>query len=82
MTVLEAATKLAALADGYDASADQRSRLLDACIHQMNKHADDVEAMAVTDPAFARLVDLGVARNARLDAAWVLENQTALSAAP
>ena len=82
MTVLEAATKLAALADGYDASPDQRSKLMEACVHQMTKHAGDLEAMAVSDPAFARLVDLGVSRNARLDAAWVLENQTALSDAP
>ena len=81
MTVAEAATKLAALADGYDASADQRSRLLGACVRQLNKHADDVEGLAVTDPAFARLVDLGVPRNARLDAAWVTDNDSVLSAA-
>lgn len=55
---------------------------MEACVHQMTKHADDLEAMAVTDPAFARLVDLGVARNARLDAAWVIDNQPALSVAP
>ena len=41
----------------------------------------DVEGLAVTDPAFARLVDLGVARNARLDAAWVTDNEAVLSAA-
>ena len=81
MTVLEAAKKLAALADGYDASADQRSRLVDVCVHQMTKHADDVEAMAVTDHAFARLVDLGIPRNARLDAEWVNDHEAALSAA-
>jgi hypothetical protein len=81
MTAPEAATKLAALADGYDASADQRSHLIDACVHQMTKHADDVEAMAETDPAFARLVELGIPRNARQDAAWVLENQAVLSSA-
>ena len=81
MTVLEAARKLAALADGYDASSDQRSRLVDVCVHQMTKHADDVEAMAVTDPAFARLVDLGVPRNARLDAGWVSDHEAVLRAA-
>lgn len=81
MTVFEAATKLAAMADGYNASPDQRSRLLGTLVHQMTKHAEDVEAMAVTDPAFARLVALGVPRNARLDAAWVGENEVALSAA-
>lgn len=80
-TLSEAATRLSALADGYGASPDQRSRLVGACVHQMTKHADDVEAMAVTDPAFARLVDLGVPRDARLDAAWVSDNESALSAA-
>lgn len=81
VTLLEAATKLAALVDGYDASADQRARLLGACVRQMTKHADDVEGLAVTDPAFARLVDLGVAFNARLDALWVKDNEAVLSAA-
>jgi len=77
----EAGTKLAALADGYQASPDQRSRLVDACLHQMTKHADDVEAMAGTDPAFARLVELGVPRNARRDAEWVSDNEAVLTAA-
>jgi hypothetical protein len=81
MTAPEAARKLAALADGYDASADQRSRLTDACLHQMTKHADDVEAMADTDPAFARLVELGIPRNARRDAEWVSDNEAVLTAA-
>jgi len=80
VSVPESARRLAALADGYDASADQRSRLLDACVDQMAKHANDLEAMGFTDPAFARLVDLGVASNARLDAAWVRANEAALSA--
>jgi hypothetical protein len=82
MTVSDAAEGLAALADGYDASADQRSRLVGACVHQMTKHADDLEAMATTDPAFAKLVELGVAGNARLDAAWVIEHEAALSPRP
>ena len=81
LTVHEAATKLAALAEGYRASARQRSRLVEACVHQMVKHAIDVEAMAATDPAFARLVDLGIPRNARRDAAWVSDNQAVLGAA-
>jgi hypothetical protein len=81
MTVLEASRKLAALADGYKASIDQRWTLVDAIVAQMTKHADDLEAMAVTDPAFARLVDQGVARNARLDADWVRDNAAVLSAA-
>jgi Ser/Thr protein kinase RdoA (MazF antagonist) len=80
-TVPHAATRVAALADGYDASPDQRSRLLGMCVRQMAKHADDVEAMAVYDPAFARLVEMGVPGNARLDAAWVSDNEVALSVA-
>jgi len=80
MTVLDAATRLAALADGYGASPDQRSRLLDACIVQMNKHADDLEALAVNDPAVARLVDMGIPHNSRLDARWVRANEEVLSA--
>jgi len=80
MTALEAGMKLAALADGYHASIDQRWTLVDACVAQMTKHADDLEAMAGTDPAFARLVDLGVSRNARLDAAWVRDNEAVLNA--
>ena len=47
----------------------------------MTKHANDLEAMAVTDPVFARLVDLGVPGDARRDAAWVRENEAMLSAA-
>ncbi len=81
MTALEAATKLAALAHGYEASVKQRSRLVEACVHQMTKHAVDVEAMADTDPAFAQLVELGVPRNARRDAAWVQDHQDELQAA-
>jgi Phosphotransferase enzyme family len=80
MTEIEAGRRLAALADGYAASADQRARLLGACAHQMTKHAADVEAMAPADPAFARLVDLGISRDARLDAAWVRENEAVLGA--
>ena len=81
MTVLEAAAKLAALADGYDASTEQRSRLVDACAVRMVSHADGLEALAVTDPTSARLVDLWISRNARLDAGWVRENEAALSSA-
>jgi hypothetical protein len=38
--------------------------LLDARVAQMTKHGDDLEAMAVVDPAFARLVDRGVSGSA------------------
>jgi thiamine kinase-like enzyme len=81
MTVQDAGTKLAALAEGYHASVDQRWTLVDACVTRMTRHADGLEAMAATDPAFARLVDLGIASNARLDAEWVRENEAVLSAA-
>ena len=37
--------------------------------------------MAVTDPAFERLVDLGIPIDARRDASWVRENEAVLSAA-
>jgi Ser/Thr protein kinase RdoA (MazF antagonist) len=80
-TVPEAATKLAALAHGYGASADQRARLLEACAAQMTRHADDVEAMALVDPAFASLVDQGIPSDARRDAAWVREKRNELEAA-
>ena len=80
MTAPETAARLAAV-EGYDASADQRSRLVDACVQRMTHHADGVEAMAVTDPAFARLVALGVPRSARPDAARVRENEAVLNAA-
>lgn len=61
---------LAALIDGYGPSADQRTRLADAITHQMASHADDLEEMARTDPAFADLVDRDFATTARADAAW------------
>jgi hypothetical protein len=78
MTLVATGTRLAALADGYRASVQQRADLVDACIHQAGKHPDDLEAMAVTDPLFAALVELGVARNARSDAQWVAATQAAL----
>jgi len=81
VTAQQAGARLAALADGYHASIDQRWMLVDAITARMARHADGVEAMALTDPAFARLVDQGVARNARLDAEWVLENEGVLNAA-
>ena len=80
MRLLQAGSKLAAVADGYHASSEQRAHLVEACVHQMRKHADDLQALAVTDPAFAALVDLGLARDARLDAGWVADNEAALSA--
>jgi hypothetical protein len=61
---------LAALLDGYDASAGQRARLADAIERQMTGHAADLEELALTDPAFAALVERDYARAAREDAAW------------
>jgi hypothetical protein len=60
---------LAALLDGYGPSKEQRSALAEAIAKQMVGHACDLEDLARTDPAFARLVDLDFARAARRDAA-------------
>lgn len=77
-TIPDAARRLAALVEGYQATAEQRRRLPAAVTAQLAKHADDVERLATSDPAFARLVEVGVARNARLDAEWVSSHQGAL----
>jgi hypothetical protein len=61
---------LAGLLDGYGPSKRQRSLLAEAIAQQMVSHASDLEDMARTDPAFARLVDLDYARAARRDAEW------------
>ncbi len=61
---------LAALLDGYGPSKRQRRVLADAIGKQMTTHASDLENMARTDPAFARLVDLDYSRAARQDAEW------------
>jgi hypothetical protein len=61
---------LAALLDGYGPSESQRGALADAVAHQMTSHASDLEDMARTDPAFARLVERDFARAARHDAEW------------
>jgi hypothetical protein len=61
---------LFALLDGYGPSKRQRRLLADAIAEQMTSHASDLEDMARTDPAFARLVDLDYARAARHDAEW------------
>lgn len=72
-------TNLAALLDGYGPSAAQRAALPAAIQHQMTSHAEDLEDMAATDPAFAALVDEDYARDARRDAAWWSENQSRLT---
>ncbi len=63
---------LAALVDGYGPSASQRRALAEAIAAQMTSHAADLEDMASSDPAFARLVQRGYARAARRDAQWWL----------
>lgn len=77
-TMPDAARRLVAMVEGYGATAQQRRRLPGAVMGQMAKHADDVERLAQSDPAFARLVELGVPRHARLDAAWAAEVLTGL----
>jgi thiamine kinase-like enzyme len=61
---------VAALLDGYGPSQRQREVLADAIYAQMATHAVDLEDMAVTDPAFADLVERDYARAARQDAQW------------
>jgi aminoglycoside phosphotransferase (APT) family kinase protein len=63
---------LTALLDGYGPSAEQRLALTDAIAAQMTRHAADLEELARTDPAFARLVERDYARLARADAHWWL----------
>ncbi|MGN6301049.1 MAG: phosphotransferase [Angustibacter sp.] len=65
---------LAALLDGYGPSAQQRLVLADAVATQMRSHAADLEELARTDPAFARLVERDYARLARADAEWWLSS--------
>lgn len=63
------ARRLRVLADAYGATAEQRARLLTTVHERMLAHARDVEALADSgDPAFVRLREEGVARNARRDA--------------
>jgi hypothetical protein len=61
---------LAALLEGYGPSEQQRSLLAAAIADQMLDHARELEDMARTDPAFARLVETGHADRARHDAEW------------
>jgi hypothetical protein len=63
---------LAAMLDGYGPSPEQRAVFADAVRHQMTSHASDLEEMALTDPAFAALVERDYARAARYDARWWL----------
>lgn len=70
---------LRALLDGYrldgyrpdgDAETFPRERLATAIADQMTRHADDLENLARTDPAFADLVARDFAVAAREDADW------------
>lgn len=61
---------ISAILDGYGPSQTQRDVLPSAIYDQMASHAADVEDMALTDPAFASLVERDFARVARSDARW------------
>lgn len=61
---------LTALVDAYAPTPEQRGRLADVIEAEMRSHAVDLEQMATTDPAFARLVERGFAASARADAEW------------
>jgi hypothetical protein len=71
---------LAALVEGYGPSKRQRGVLAKAIAKQMVSHASDLEDMARTDQAFARLVDLNYARAARRDAEWWVRSKLHTSA--
>lgn len=64
----------AALLKGYDPSKRQREIVADVIYQQMTSHAADLEEMALTDPAFAALVERDFARAARDDARWWRNN--------
>ncbi len=61
---------LAALLDGYRPSTVQRAIPADAIGEQMTSHADDLQEMATTDPAFEELIERGYAEAALNDAQW------------
>lgn len=61
---------ISALLDGYGPSQGQRDVLPGAIHDQMTSHAADLEDMALTDPAFASLVERDFAHAARSDARW------------
>lgn len=63
-------TNLAAVIEGYDCTPGQRARLAGTIAGVMTTHADDLDEMARTDPAFQALVDRGYSRRARADAQW------------
>jgi hypothetical protein len=82
-SVEASAVRLGALVGAYDPDPEDRSRLLPAIQTIMDAHAKGLERLAAQgDPAFAKLFESGVADSARRDAAWVSDNEAALSAAP
>ena len=81
-SVAASAARLGALVEAYGPDAADRSRLLPAIQATMQAHANGLERLAAQgDPAFVTLFESGAADNARLDSAWVFDNQSALSAA-
>ena len=81
-SVEASATRLGAVVEAYGPDRGDRSRLLHAIQAIMHAHSDDLERLAAQgDPAFVKLLESGVADSARRDAAWVSENEAALSAA-
>lgn len=74
--------RAAAVVDGYAATEAERGRLLPVIQARMLSHAQGLEALAdAGEPAFVRLLEAGVAANARRDAAWVHEHADLLAAA-
>ena len=81
-SVEASAVRLGALVGAYDPDPEDRSRLLPAIQTMMEAHAKGLERLAAQgDPAFVKLLESGVADSARRDAAWVGDNEAALSAA-
>jgi Ser/Thr protein kinase RdoA (MazF antagonist) len=81
-SVEASAMRLGALVRAYGLDPEDHPRLLPAIQAIMQAHANDLERLAAQgDPPFVRLRDSGVADNARRDAAWVSDNDAALSAA-
>jgi len=81
-SVQASAVRLGALVGSYDPDPEDRSGLLPAIRAIMDAHAKGLERLASQgDPAFVKLLESGVADSAGRDAAWVSDNEAALSAA-
>lgn len=67
---------LDALCEGFGLVDSRRGELGDEILRQVSRHADDLEDLARTDPAFARLLERDYAAAARADARWLTEHRT------